>query len=177
MLEGNTFDVVPAPLQWGRKKELAAKKLFLKSHKAEHGQCKFFEQGLIINKCAFYMGASPDGLCSCKTCGQFLLEIKCPYTKRNFSPRIAAKDHCYEDDKKILHLDPKSSWYSQIQGQLGIAEKELCKLVVYTTKGITVVNVPFDGVFWTSLEETLNKFYMKSFGPATLNSLKSSTNN
>lgn len=55
LMEGDTFDVVPAPLQWSCKKEIAAKTLFLKSHKAEHGQCKSFEQELLIN-----MGACPD---------------------------------------------------------------------------------------------------------------------
>ena len=174
LMEGNNFTTtVPASLQWS-KKELAAQKIFLKAHRKEHGQCKFLEKGLIVNKTAFYMGASPDGLCQCKKCGHFLVEIKCPYTKRNFSPRLAAKDHCYEDDMKILHLDPKSSWYYQIQGQLGIAEMQLCKLVIYTMKGITVVDVPLDEVFWNDLEETLNKFYITSFGLSTLKLLKSS---
>ena len=101
--------------------------------KAEHGHLDLVEQGLIIDQSCFYLGISPDGLCNCKKCGQFLIEIKCPYTKRNISPKHAAKDHCYEDQSKNLHLDPKSAWYYQIQGEFGICKLDLCKLVVYTT--------------------------------------------
>ena len=119
------------------------------------------------------MGGSPGGLCNCQKCGQFLIEIKCPYTKHNFSPKHAAKDHCYEDQIKNLQLDPKSAWYYQIQGQLGICKLDLCKLVVYTTEGIIVVDVPFDQLFWKNLGEKLNQFYVESLGPSTLQSLES----
>ena len=132
LMEGSSLDIVPAPLLWGRKNEIIAGKWFFKTHKAEHGHLDLVEQGLIIDQSCFYLGASPDGLCNCKKRGQFLIEIKCPYTKRDISPKQAAKDHCYEDQNKNLQLDRKPAWYYQIQGQLGIRKLDLCKLVVYT---------------------------------------------
>ena len=45
------------------------------------------------------------------------------------------------------------------------------KLVVYTTKGIKVIDVPFDELFWKSLQEKLVKFYIEKLGPSTLISL------
>ena len=102
----------------------------------------------------------------------FLVEIKCPYAKRNFYPRFAALEHCYEDENKVLHLDPKDSWYSQIQGQLGICSLKLCKLVVYTNKGIRVVDVPFDEKKWDNMKTKLSQFYMEHLGPHTLTILK-----
>ena len=172
LMEGSSFVIVPAPFLWGRKKEIPRKWVF-KTHKAEYGHLDLIEQGLTIDQSYFYLGASPDGLCNCKKYGQFLIEIKCPSTKRNISPKHAAKVHCYEDQNKNLQLDPKSAWYYQIQGQLGICELDLCKLVVYTTKGIIVVDVPFDQLFWKNLGEKLNKFYLESLGVSTLQSLKS----
>ena len=159
---------IPAPLKWGQRNEAVGKKLFMKGHKAIHNHVEFEEQGLYISDTYPFIGASPDGLISCKICGKFLIEIKCPYTKRNFSPKIAAKEHCFEDENKRLKLDPKSYWYSQIQGQLGICKLDICKLVVYTTKGVHVVDVHFDSDFWKRLEEKLVHFYLSSLGPATM---------
>ena len=96
-MEGSSFVIVPAPLLRGRKKEIKARKWFLKTHKTEHGHLDLVEQGLLIDQSYFYLGASPDGLCNCKKCRQFLIEIKCPYTKHNISPEHAAKDHRYDD--------------------------------------------------------------------------------
>ena len=167
----NLSDHLPAPLEWGRKKEVVARKLFLKMHKVQHRSIVFEERGLVVCNNFYFMGASPDGYCYCTTCGEFLLEIKCPYKNRNFSPRVAAKDHCFIDANKNLQLDPKSQYYTQIQGQLAICKLQLCKLVIFTTKGITVVDVNFDEGFWKNLEEKLKTFYIKHLGPATLQSL------
>ena len=85
-------DKLPLPIAWGRGKEIVARELFLKIHKAEHRHLKFEECGLVMSKKYFFIGASPDGYCKCKVCGEFLLEIKCPYGKRMFSPKIAARE-------------------------------------------------------------------------------------
>lgn len=159
---------IPAPLKWGQQNEVIARKLFMKEHKKNHQHVEFEDQGLVISDNHVFLGASPDGLVSCKQCGKFLLEIKCPFTKRNFYPKTAAREHCFMDDQKILHLDPKSQWYAQIQGQLGICKFDLCKLVVYTIKGVHVVDVHFDLTFWKELEEKLVKFYFSHVGRATL---------
>ena len=66
VMEGSSFVIVPAPLLWGRKKEIKARKWFYKTHKAEHGHLDLVEQGLLIDQSCFSLGASPDGLCNCK---------------------------------------------------------------------------------------------------------------
>ena len=38
--------------------------------------------GLHVNPSFPHLGASPDGIVSCCCCGKGLLEIKCPYSKR-----------------------------------------------------------------------------------------------
>ena len=175
ILFGNDLgENLPAPLRYGIQNENCARKMFIKSHKKIHQLVTIDDQGLTISDSHVFLGASPDGLVTCKQCGKFLLEIKCAWSKRNFHAKSAARDHCYVDEYNILHLDPKSKWYAQIQGQLGICKFNLCKLVVYTNRGIHVVDVPFDETFWKVMEAKLVKFYMSHVGPATLALLNNS---
>ena len=46
LMEGSSFDIVPAPLLWGRKKEIITRKCYFKTHKAEHGHLDLVEHGL-----------------------------------------------------------------------------------------------------------------------------------
>ena len=175
LLEGTEFDVVPKPLAWGKKKEIVAQNLFLRSHRSEGHKFHFRTVGLCISQEQIYLGASPDGIVDCEQCGTFLLEIKCPYAKRNFSPKLAAVDHCFVDPARNLQLDPKSYWYYQIQGQLGICKVAQCKLVVYTSKGIHVINVPFHTEKWEELRARLGTFYLEHLGPKTLAVVRETT--
>ena len=120
---------LPAPLEWGRTHEETAVKAFLRKHRAEHRHLQFQEMGLVIDSFDFFLGASPDGKVNCTVCGEFLLEIKCPFAHRLFDSDVAAiHKKCYRDDEGVLHLDPLSTYYPQIQGQLAICRMSLCKL-------------------------------------------------
>ena len=106
LIEGTKFEVVPKSLAWGRQKESVAQKAFIKHHTAEHGKrFQFKNLGLCDSEAHGFLGASPDGACVCEVCGVFLVEIKCPYTKRNFHPRLAALEHCVATDDSKLILD------------------------------------------------------------------------
>ena len=113
LMEGSSFVIVPAPLLWGRKKEIKARKCLFKTHKAEHGHLDLVEQGLIIDQSCFYLGASPDGLCNCKKCGQFLIEIKCHIQNVTFHRSTL---------QKIIAMKINIRIYSLIQNQLGITK-------------------------------------------------------
>ena len=91
ILYGNSL----APLRYGIQHEDCARKMFIKSHKKILQCVTYKDQGLTISDSHVFLGASPDGLVSCKQCGDFLLEIKCAWSKRNFHPKSAARDHCY----------------------------------------------------------------------------------
>ena len=112
--EGSSFVIVPAPLLCGRKKEIIARQWFFKTRKAEHGHLDLVEQGLLIDQSCFYLGASPDGLCNCKNCGQFLIEIKCPY--------IQNVTFQQSTQQKIIAMKIKIRIYSLIQNLLGITK-------------------------------------------------------
>ena len=56
LIEGTSFDIVPQPLKWGKKKENVARKLFIRSHKAKHSKFSFEDQGLTVSKHFFIYG-------------------------------------------------------------------------------------------------------------------------
>ena len=48
-----------------------------------HENMSITTAGLHIHPVYPYLGASPDGWPECTCCGKGVLEIKCPYCKRN----------------------------------------------------------------------------------------------
>lgn len=62
----------------------ATARIFYGRHMAEkHRLFKVVQCGLYINNKFPHLGASPDGITSCKCCGNGVVEIKCPYSSRN----------------------------------------------------------------------------------------------
>lgn len=93
------------------------------------------------------MGASPDGIVTCKCNGKGLLEIKCSYIYQNVTPSEACNDnhyHIYCDENGRVKLKISSPWYLQIQGQMGVCGLSWCDFVFYTKKRISVDRVQYD---------------------------------
>ena len=133
--------------------------MFLRVHSQEHGKLEYEDKGLIMEKQYPFIGASPDGQVSCQTCGTILIEIKCPYSMRNFYPKFAAIDKDCAIVNNKMKLKESSDYYVQIQGQLAIAGLILCKLIIYTTKGIQVIDVDFSLTFWSQCRVKLLTFF------------------
>jgi len=103
--------------------------------------------GLFVSIENPFLGCSPDGIASfrCKVGHQDrLIEIKCPYSKRLATPKEASADCGVRNDDGRWILDKSHKYYAQIQGQCGTVGLKMCELVIFTTKGIHVVMVPFD---------------------------------
>lgn len=116
------------------------------------------------------MGASPDGLVQCKCCGNGLLEIKCTYTHKDLSPdEVATRDKnyfVYMDDNNNVKLKTNTSWYYQIQTQLGVCDRKWCDFVFYTQKGISVDRISFDNTLFEMIVSKSNFFFNKYVIPA-----------
>ena len=81
--------------------------------------------GLIINTNYPHLGASPDGMTQCKYCGSGLVEIKYPFSAKNFkSDEINVKLRFLSQNGKLKR---SHKYYKQIQGQLSIADKDFCE--------------------------------------------------
>ena len=83
--------------------------------------------GLVISQHHPLIGCSPDAFVQCACTdhpdNRWLLEIKCPFTQRDKSPKEAAL-HCGCEMKDgELSLKVNHPYYTQVQGQLGITQR------------------------------------------------------
>lgn len=95
--------------------------------------------GLFVHRKLTFLAASPDGLID----NDGIVEIKCPASIKDMTPEEAF------ENKKLnfmilidgnLKLKTTHSYYFQVQGQLEISERNYCYFVVWTPKGIVLIN-------------------------------------
>ena len=67
-------------IAWGRDHESCAREEYKRQVQSQHQEFSLVTTGLHVNPLFPHLGASPDGLISCKCCGKGVLEIKCPYS-------------------------------------------------------------------------------------------------
>jgi GR25 family glycosyltransferase involved in LPS biosynthesis len=157
-------DKLPAAMQFGRNYENKARVMFIISHIYHHRKCSYFVPGLMVSKSNAFLGASPDGVVKCSICGEFLVEIKCFFSQKNFHPKNAlfVSKVCEKVDDNTLRMIPSHKYFYQIRGQLAVSGLEKCILVAYTQKGIYTVDMIFDKDFWDEAERRLYRKYMYS---------------
>ena len=63
--------------------EEVARKAYTAYASKEHTDLRVQECGLIVDPKMPFLGASPDGLVSCKCCGKGVIETKCPFTVKD----------------------------------------------------------------------------------------------
>ena len=120
------------------------------------------ETGIVIQPNLYWLAASPDGLVFDNA--EFgLIEIKCPYSKREWAPEEMLQDEKFYvklfEGKPILKQGHSSGYYTQIQMDMGLCGLKFCDFVVYTFKGMIISRTLFDEHFFISLVERLNLFY------------------
>jgi len=111
-----------------------------------------------------HLGASPDGLVQCDCCpGKGLIEIKCPFAAEDLHPNdLRGKPQLCLGVSGII---TSHAYFTQIQGQLVIADRQYCDLVVWTTVGIAMERVLPDVSFSEKLLTRLTAFYMNYIIP------------
>lgn len=168
LLHGSSLDEerLPKPIAFGRKYEHIARNIYYHKHKFGHKACSLHECGLFISNRFPFVGASPDGIIDCKTCGKLLIEIKCLFKYRNFHPKNALlfSEIC-EMKENTLVLKQTHPYYFQIQAQMGVTGISKCMLVAFTQKAprIVAVEVPFDVKFWEECVKTVSNFYQNHY--------------
>ena len=58
-------------------------------------------------------------------------------------------------------MKTNSPWYTQIQIEMAACELQEGALIIYTEKGVCIVNVPFDKDFWLHLRKKLKTFFLE----------------
>ena len=118
ILQLRPFPNVPA-LEWGRTNEGVARKAYIMAVTSNHSHLKVTQTGLHLHSSYPFVGASPDGIVECSCCGLGLLEIKCPYSKRDVDvSRLCDPNFYLKATASGLKLDEKHEYYIQVQGQL-----------------------------------------------------------
>ncbi|XP_028518946.1 uncharacterized protein LOC110252192 [Exaiptasia diaphana] len=156
--------------RYGTKHEALARKEFIDIMSKQRINFKCSESGFVYHPCG-YIGASPDGICSCDCHKEkYLLEIKCPLSLENKDPNQFVKDIDFfiNNDSVNVVVKPSHKYYFQIITTMGVTKTELCKLVVWSPKGLLIVEVAKDSV---KFQEILSKckLYFKNFILPSLN--------
>ena len=128
----------------GRKMEPVARKKYLQIMKNKgHGEIEVKECGIFFHPVKTFIGASPDGLVSCKSdckackreddrCG--ILEIKCP-VKPGKNPGPHNTRYLTQSARGDPVLDTQHEYYYQVQTQLAVTGLPWCDFFVYNHYG------------------------------------------
>ena len=102
-----------------------------------------------------------------------IVEVKCPYSARNdVISESESITFLERDSSGHLKLKKSHNYFYQIQGQLAIAKKNLCLLIVYTFKDLQVFPVEYDSHFVESeLIPNLSNFFDKVYLPFLISKL------
>lgn len=155
--------------------EPVARQLYIEQELVDHRQGKCEESGLILCKFNPRYAASPDGLVSCKCCGEGLLEIKCSSKYKNKTREDIANVRGYHftpDDNGKPTLKRTSSWYDQVQAQMFICERDWCDFMLYTLNGPpSVQRVYKDDEWLETAVPRVNRFYDRYILPKLLSQM------
>ena len=89
------------------------------------------------------------------------------FSKRKLLPAVAAADKLMKTTNGY-QLKVETTWYDQIQGQMASTGVKHTALVIYTNKGILIVPVEFDLVFWLIILKKLQLFFVGHLAPELL---------
>ena len=123
------------------------------------------ETGIVIQPLLYWLAALPDGLITDESSTPILglIEIKCPFSKRNLHPQDMLKDkHFYvelRDGMPHLKEEYSNGYYSQIQVVMGLSQLKFCDFIVYSFKGMIITRIPFSEIYFIKLTEKFNHFF------------------
>ncbi|KAK3107381.1 hypothetical protein FSP39_013321 [Pinctada imbricata] len=159
---GTSARISSASLQFGKTHEPIARQLYMNEYVRSHKGVNITQGGLFIDHENPFLGASPDGLVSCKCCGKGLLEIKCSFSHQNKTPIQICEDshyHVYADENNEMRLKTSSSWYIQIQAQLGVCKRNWCDFLLFTKRGHAVDRILYDDELFLEITQKSRKFF------------------
>ena len=111
-----------------------------------------------------YLGCSPDGLVGANG----IIEVKCPYTAKDFNITTDTVPYLQEDDLGIFYLMKTHEYYYQVQGTLLCTDRQWCDLTVWTFKDLKVIRIHRDETFIAEMKLKLCHFFDNHFKGAIL---------
>ncbi len=145
--------------KWGKDNESVAREQYVNEQSKKHVSFTCRQSGFFLYTKCHFMGASPDGIVSCKCHENRLLEIKCPYKYRSLHPLEAAKlndkNYCLDVNGQLKHSHP---YYLQVQMQMLVCKRSLCDFVVWTTYSIFILPVRKNDLLYSEMFTKLESF-------------------
>ena len=136
--------------------------------KDKHKDLYIRESGLWINPMYPHLGASPDGIVSCICCGVGVIEIKCPYCKRNdtLCDTSDSKGFCVETlVDGTCQLSRNHSYYYQVQTQIFVCDEQFADFVVWSQKDIHIERVYRNEDFWATITTQAHCLFQSAILP------------
>ena len=151
--------------RWGCTHEKEAIEAYIVTTSKNHDNFQVQECGLYIDPEIPFLGASPDGIVSCKCCGEGVLEVKCPFSIKDGIPDTLPDKFfmCKQDGK--LTLKKEHAYYFQVQMQLAVCKFPYCDFVVWTTTGLAIERISADEHFFRSRFDNLQHFFIYGILP------------
>ena len=118
------------------------------------------DTGIFIQKEYPHLGASPESIITCNCCGDFVVEIKCPFSIKNVIPHCQNLPYLIEIDNKTV-LKENHPYYFQVQGQMAITNIHKSIFFVYTHHGYFIQNINYNEDLWKNILIKLNYFWSK----------------
>ena len=158
---------LPVPIKWRQEHEAVAHEAYVKTMQLSgHTTIVVKLAGFIVHPREGWFSSSPDGVVidSLDSTYKGLLEVKCPYTKRDVSPKEACKDpnfYYYIADDGKFTLKKCHQYCDQVQLQLYISSDlhEWCDFCVYTTKGLMIKCINSDNEWVNRVIPQLNDYF------------------
>ena len=153
----------------GKENEKVARSIYSNKVQTKVAGFTVFDAGISVNPECPFVGTTPDGKVydTVENPPYGLVEIKCPFSKRNDTAIQAALDrNCYLEDRNgslSLKVNHSSGYYCQVQGQLAITGLTWCDFCVYFSNSneMVVERIHWDKDYWrTLLFPKLSNFYV-----------------
>lgn len=126
-------------VRWGIDNEDKARLKYIEVKKITHENFECRLSGFVIDPDKPYLGASADGIATCKCCSPRVVEIKCPFKHKEVLIMEAAKsdpDFCLDNKG---NLKERHAYYTQVQLQIHVNRVEEGDLCVFTNKDLHIV--------------------------------------
>lgn len=152
---------------------------FTSQMKELHSNFNFKRVGLIVDRDYPYFAATPGGLCSCVCCGEYFVEIKCPFgaTQKNASLEhlMEMKDSFMEVISGRYRLRHDHEYYYQLQMQMALGKYKFSYLYVWSSRFRITSKILFDSLFWAENSVRALEFAKKVLSIELMNSYYTNT--
>lgn len=147
---------------------------FISQMKKLHANFTCKRVGIIIDPSCPYFSATPDGLCSCQCCGDYFVEIKCPFgtaqTNASVEHLMQLKDSFMEISNGVYCLRQDHEYYYQLQMQMALGKKKFAFFYVWSSRFRITNKISFDSLFWTENRVKALNFAKKVLSIELMNS-------